>query len=259
MLVRAVDCTVPPLSLYLSARSKLWCTLQLRGQIHSPCFYSTPICTLCGGGLHQEAESENPPFVPKERRVRFFKTDLQISPFSMVISWLRYQWIHWYCVLASRVTDPDPYPDPHSNFGSGSGSRRAKMTHKNSKKSRILMFLSTGCSLLRAEGFSCSLGILYGGLGISKLQFLIKKIEIKFPAIHFFNFRSSNPGSGSGIRNHYEKCWIRILIRIRIKSVWIRNPVGKCFRQNQVKIKGCWIINTADCWLIIFFIIFLYT
>jgi hypothetical protein len=46
------------------------------------------------------------------------------------------------------------------------------------------------------------LGVLYGGLGISKLQFLIKKIEIKFPAINFFQFRSSNPGSGSGI-------WIR--------------------------------------------------
>jgi hypothetical protein len=70
-------------------------------------------------------------------------------------------------------------PDPHSNCGSRSGSRRAKMTHKNRKKARIFMFLSTGCSLLRAEGFSCSLGVLYAGLGISKLQFLIKKIEIK--------------------------------------------------------------------------------
>jgi hypothetical protein len=30
-------------------------------------------------------------------------------------------------------------------------------------------------SLLRTEGFSCSLGILYRGLRISKLQFLIKK------------------------------------------------------------------------------------
>jgi hypothetical protein len=69
------------------------------------------------------------------------------------------------------------------------------MTNKNRKKSRIFMFLGTGCSLLRAEGFSCSLGVLYGGLRISKLQFLIKKIEIKFPAI---NFRSSNPGSVSG-------------------------------------------------------------
>jgi hypothetical protein len=63
------------------------------------------------------------------------------------------------------------------------------MTHKNRKKSRIFMFLkNTGCSLLRAEGFSCSLGVLYGGLGISTLQFLIKKIEIKFPAIIFFQF-----------------------------------------------------------------------
>jgi hypothetical protein len=44
------------------------------------------------------------------------------------------------------------------------------MTHKNRKKSRIFMFLSTGCSLLRAEGFSCSLGVLYGGLGISTVE-----------------------------------------------------------------------------------------
>jgi hypothetical protein len=79
-------------------------------------------------------------------------------------------------------------PDPHSNGGSGTGSRRAKMTHKNRKKSRIYIFLSTGCSLLRAEGFSCSLNVLYGGLGISKLLFLINKIKIKFPARNFFQF-----------------------------------------------------------------------
>ncbi len=36
-----------PLSLYLPSRTKLWCMLQLRGQIHSPSFYSTHICTLC--------------------------------------------------------------------------------------------------------------------------------------------------------------------------------------------------------------------
>jgi hypothetical protein len=40
---------------------------------------------------------------------------------------------------------------------------------------------------LRAEGFSCNLGVLYGGLGISKLEFLIKKIKIKFPAVNFFS------------------------------------------------------------------------
>jgi hypothetical protein len=83
--------------------------------------------------------------------------------------WIRFRMDpHWFELL-------DPDPDPHSNCGSGSGSRRAKMTHKNRNKSRIFMFLSTGCSLLRAEGFSCSLGVLYGGLGISKLQFLKKK------------------------------------------------------------------------------------
>jgi hypothetical protein len=58
---------------------------------------------------------------------------------------------------------------------------------------------------MRAEGFSCSLGVLYGGLRISKLQFLIKKIEIKFPAISFFSILGHqtldpDPGSGSGIR-----------------------------------------------------------
>ncbi len=74
------------------------------------------------------------------------------------------------------------------------------MTQKNRKKSRIFMFLSTGCSLLRAEGFSCSFGNLYGGLGISKLQFLIRgKQKLNFQLYIFFNFRSSNPGSGSGI------------------------------------------------------------
>jgi hypothetical protein len=69
------------------------------------------------------------------------------------------------------------------------------------------MYLSTGCSLLRAEGFSCSLGVLYGGLGISKLQFLIKKIEIKFPAINFFSILGHqtldpDPGSGSATRKN---------------------------------------------------------
>jgi hypothetical protein len=81
------------------------------------------------------------------------------------------------------------------------------MTHKNRKKSRIFMFLSTGCSLLRAEGFSCSLGILYGGLGISKLQFFIKKIENKFTALNFFTILGHqildpDPESGSAIRKN---------------------------------------------------------
>ncbi len=57
---------------------------------------------------------------------------------------------------------------------------------------------------MRAEGFSCSLGVLYGGLGISKLQFLIKKTKIKFLVVNFsildHKTLDPDPGSGSGIR-----------------------------------------------------------
>jgi hypothetical protein len=38
--------------------------------------------------------------------------------------------------------------------------------HKNRKKGRNFMFGSAGCSLLRAEGFSCGLDVLHGGLEI---------------------------------------------------------------------------------------------
>jgi hypothetical protein len=64
--------------------------------------------------------------------------------------------------------------DPDSE--SGYGSRRAKINHKY-KFLRNFMFSSAGCSLLRAEGSSCSFYTLYGGLGISILKFLIKKIS----------------------------------------------------------------------------------
>jgi hypothetical protein len=47
------------------------------------------------------------------------------------------------------------------------------------------MFVSAGCSLLRAEGFFCSLDVLYGDLGIGKLQFDQKNILI-FSAVNFF-------------------------------------------------------------------------
>ncbi len=52
------------------------------------------------------------------------------------------------------------------------------MTHKNRKKYRNFMFLSAGFSLMRAEGFSCSLDVLYEGLGMSKWQFVINKDQI---------------------------------------------------------------------------------
>jgi hypothetical protein len=66
--------------------------------------------------------------------------------------------------LDSSIRPVDPYTDPDSE----SGSRRAKMTNKNRKN---FMFCSAGCTLLRPEGFFCSLDVLYEGAGIGKLYF----------------------------------------------------------------------------------------
>ncbi len=57
------------------------------------------------------------------------------------------------------------------------------MTHKNRKKKNF-MFRSAGCSLLRAEDFSCSLGVLYGGLGNKSFARLY--IKKNFAAVNFF-------------------------------------------------------------------------
>ncbi len=51
------------------------------------------------------------------------------------------------------------------------------MTHKHRKKLTNDIF--SGCSLLRTEGFSCSVDVLYGGLR-PKLQFLIQKFSAVF-------------------------------------------------------------------------------
>jgi len=68
------------------------------------------------------------------------------------------------------------------------------MTHKNRKKSRIVMFLSTGCFIFRAEGFSCSLDILRVGLEIKNAIFLYKKYMIFFQLYKFTIFSHQNPG-----------------------------------------------------------------
>ncbi len=55
--------------------------------------------------------------------------------------------------------------DPDSNRSVDPDPKGVKMTHKNRNKLRNFMFWRAGSSLLRAEGFSCSLDVLYGGLG----------------------------------------------------------------------------------------------
>jgi hypothetical protein len=59
---------------------------------------------------------------------------------------------------------------------------------------------------LRAEGFFCNLDIRYGGLGIGKLLFLIKKK--KFSAIIFFQFF---------VIKALDPDWIRIRIGVQPK------------------------------------------
>ncbi len=105
-------------------------------------------------------------------------------------------------------------------------STRAKMTHKNRRKLWNFMFWSAWCSLLRAEGFFCSLDVLYGSLEIGELQFCSKKYLIVFSAINCWSSKSwiwirSRPGSVFSL-----KCWIRIRIKwIRIRtlalSIWL--------------------------------------
>jgi hypothetical protein len=84
-----------------------------------------------------------------------------------------YQYMDYTCIRinvsdldADSVRSVDPDPD------------------SGGQKLRKFMFWSAGCSLLRAEGFSCCMDVLYGGLGISKLQFS-----------SFSCFWSSNPRS----------------------------------------------------------------
>jgi hypothetical protein len=79
--------------------------------------------------------------------------------------------------------------DPHSFWSGG-----PKLPTKVKK---IQVFLSARCSLLRDEDFCWSLDVFYGCLGVSKLQFLIKK-NVFFSCKFFPMFGYQNPGPGSG-------------------------------------------------------------
>jgi hypothetical protein len=84
-----------------------------------------------------------------------------------------------------RNADPDGYPihilgfdEQNKNLkiysrifqGFGSGSAWIRINLRSWIRIRIqIADPDPGCSFLRAEGFSCSFGVLYGGLGIGKL------------------------------------------------------------------------------------------
>ena len=133
----------------------------------------------------------------------------------------------------------------------GSGSRRVKMTHKNRKKLINFIFRSAGCSLLRAEGFSCS-------LDISKLQFLIKKERKKnFCCNFFFGFWSLKSwirirsGSISGFTWNARSGSTALLIR---QSVHVSLGSESLYMRIQIR-AFCWIwmriqiqVGTTDKW-----------
>ncbi len=101
------------------------------------------------------------------------------------------------------------------------------MAQKSIKQLINFIFWSAGCSLLSAEGFSCSLDVLYGGL----FAIFFKKIRKKINCI-FCNFLSSKPWIRIWIRIRFRihlKCWIRIRIRIRILWILIYNTTANRF------------------------------
>jgi|LakMenE01Jun11ns_1017448.scaffolds.fasta_scaffold9762832_1 hypothetical protein len=72
------------------------------------------------------------------------------------------------------------------------------------------MFWSVGWRFLRDEGFFCNLDILYGGLGIGKLQFLIKKNLIFFSVVIFFKLL---------VIKALDTDWIRIRISLQHQTL----------------------------------------
>ncbi len=116
---------------------------------------------------------------------------------------------------------------------------------KNLKK---FIFFRAGCSLFKAEGFSCSLDFLHIDLGINKRAILDDKKLNFVPAVKMFNFRSSKPWIR--IRNWIRirmalKCWIRTRmalkcwIRTRIKPMLIHNTVkNSCFDPADPRIRS---------------------
>ncbi len=120
--------------------------------------------------------------------------------------------LFWLCILGKAGFRIRIRIGSVFNRASGSGSVfgiriRIQEGKNNPHKEKKFMFWSVGWPLLWAAGFFCNLDILYGGLGIGKLQFLIKKNIIFFSPVIFFKFL---------VIKALDPDWIRIRIRIRI-------------------------------------------
>jgi hypothetical protein len=96
-------------------------------------------------------------------------------------------------------------------FGSGSGLDRDSIRSVLSvSEFQIRIWIQEGRNdrqnvlFLRAEGFFYRLDVLYGGLRMGKLQFLIKKILNFFSAVNIF------------LIFDHKKPWIRIGIQLKM-------------------------------------------
>jgi len=63
--------------------------------------------------------------------------------------------------------------------------KEGKNELKNVKKILNFHVFNSWMLSLKSGGFSCTWGVVFGGLGIIKLEILLMKILIKFPAINF--------------------------------------------------------------------------
>jgi len=98
------------------------------------------------------------------------KTDFRLSSLHRRRNWTGLQnfWWGFTTVLWIRIRTESRF---NAVPGSGSGSGKAKIIQKNRKQFIHFIVWSAGCSLLRPESFSCSLDVLYGGIGIGTVNF----------------------------------------------------------------------------------------
>jgi hypothetical protein len=76
-------------------------------------------------------------------------------------------------LLIRRVSDPDPHGSAlFELLDQDPGGQKFPTKIEEEKSKKKLHVMRAGCYLLGAKGFSCSLGVLYGRLGISKYKFL---------------------------------------------------------------------------------------
>ncbi len=110
----------------------------------------------------------------------------------------------------------------------------AQMTHKKRKMSRHVLFWVAGCSLLRDRGFSCSLDILCGSIGINILHFWSK---------------NENCFSSVILKKIASYCisimWILILIYIDLKCCYLDpGPPRQIFNnENKLDLQQLYFLN----------------